>query len=263
MHRIRTILVRTILAVALTACMWPPAPASASAAPRVRLHVTFAPERLGAGTTVTFGFRIATPSRRVPSPLASVALLYPTDLGIATSGLGLANCAAAQLAAHGPRSCPIDSHMGYGSALVEIPFGPGVVRETAGITLLSGPVRDGHLTLFFYANGVSPLSAQIVFPGAILPAPAPFGGRLETLLPVVPSVPEAPDASIVSLRTSLGPLHITYYRRVHGRPVPYSPKGIGLPRRCPRGGFRFSAQLSFQDATHATTHTTVPCPRTR
>jgi hypothetical protein len=223
--------------------------------------VTLTPERLGAGTTITFGFDIATAGGRVPSPLTSLALLYPVNLGIATSGLGLASCQPARLEAHGPQGCPVNSHMGYGSALVEVPFGPGIVHETAGLTLISGPVRHGHLTLLFYANGISPLSAQFIFPGLILPATAPFGGRLETTLPLVPSVPEAPDATVVSLHTSLGPLHITYYERVNGRLVGFHPRGIVLPKLCPRGGFRFSIRLGFRDSSHTTAHATVPCPR--
>jgi hypothetical protein len=232
----------------------------AAAVPTARLHVSLTPERLGAGTTITFGFKIATTPGQVPSPLTDIALLYPYNLGIGTSGLGLASCPLPRLEAEGPKSCPVNSHMGYGSAVVEVPFGPGIIRETTGITLLSGPVQHGHLALLFYANGISPLSAQIIFPGLILPATAPFGGRLQTTLPLVPSIPEAPDATVVSLHTTLGPLHITYYEHVRGRLVGFHPRGIVLPKRCPRGGFRFSAELGFQDGGRATAHTTVPCP---
>ncbi len=258
MPNIRTILVCVVAGAAVPACAC--ASVQAEAAPMARLHVALTPERLGAGTTITFGFDIATVAGEVPSPLTSLALLYPRDLGIATSGMGLATCQAASLEAHGPQRCPVDSHMGYGAAQVEVPFGPGIVDERAGITLISGPVRDGHLSLLFYANGIFPISAQLIFPGLIVPATAPFGGRLETILPLVPSVPEAPDAAVVGLHTSLGPLHITYTERVHGRLVHYHPKGIVLPKSCPRGGFRFSILLGFENATHTTARTTVPCP---
>jgi hypothetical protein len=245
-------------AVAL-ACTCPPAIAT----PGVVLRASFTPEKLGAPTTIAFGFDIATPRRKVPSPLIDVALLYPKNLGIATSGLGLATCTPAKLQAHGPRGCPVNSRMGYGAALVEVPFGPGIIHENASITLIAGPVQNGHLGLFFYANGTSPISAQIVFPGLILPAPAPFGGLLDTNLPLVPSVPEAPYVAVVSLHTTIGPMHITYYEHVHGKLVGFRPKGIVLPRHCPHSGFPFSAELHFLNGTSADAHTVVPCPGKR
>jgi hypothetical protein len=47
------------------------------------------PEHLGQGTTIAFGFTIATASDQVPSPLTTLDIDYPANLGIGTSGLGL------------------------------------------------------------------------------------------------------------------------------------------------------------------------------
>jgi hypothetical protein len=152
--------------------------------------------------------------------------------------------------------------MGYGSALVEVPFGPTVVDETATTDVFSAPVRDGHLALLFYADGESPIYAQTVFPAVLATAPAPFGGSLDTIIPVVSSIPEAPDVAVVHLRSTLGPLNLTYYKHIHGRRMPYSPRGIVLPKTCPSGGFPFAADLSFQDGTHAAAAITVACPTT-
>lgn len=82
-------------------------------------------------------------------------------------------------------------------------------------------------------------------------------------IPLVPTLPEAPDISVVQVRSTLGPLHLTYYEEVSGRRVAYEPKGILLPNRCPRGGFRFVADFGFQDGSRASAHTAVPCPRSR
>jgi hypothetical protein len=229
--------------------------------PAVALRAALIPERLGAGTTIKFSFTIAVPAGQAPVPARSIDLLYPANLGIATSGLGLSTCRASTLEALGPPGCPSDSVMGYGSGTVQVPFGPEVLRERTRMTTFMAPVENGHLGLLFYANGESPVSAQLVFPGLVLPADAPFGGELSTQLPLVPTVPEAPDAALVALSTTIGPSHITYYEYIKGHFIPYHPRGILLPRTCPHGGFRFAAQFAFENGTRADAHTTVPCPR--
>jgi hypothetical protein len=246
-----------LAAIIACACL----PTAAHATQSVRLHATLTPERLGQGTTIGFSFQIAAPDGRVPPPLTEVNIRYPSELAIALSGLGLATCTTEVLEESGPAGCPTDSLMGYGSALAEIPIGPEIFQETAQVTLVRAPVQDGHLALLFFANGASPVSTQIVFPGLILPAPTPFGGRIHIKVPLVPSLPAAPDVALVQLRTTLGPRHITYHENVHGRWVSYHPQGILLPNSCPRGGFPFAATLAFLDGSHATAHTTVPCPR--
>lgn len=50
-----------------------------------------------------------------------------------------------------------------------------------------------------------------------------------------------PDVSIVSVQTTIGPRHLTYYRRLHGRRVAFHPRGVSVPERCPRGGLPFAA----------------------
>jgi hypothetical protein len=79
-------------------------------------------------------------------------------------------------------------------------------------------------------------------------------------VPLVPTVPEGPDVAVTDVHVTLGG-RLTYYERVHGRRVPYRPQGILLPKRCPRGGFRFSATFTFLDGTQAQAQTTVRCPR--
>lgn len=236
-------------------------PALAGQAPAVRLTAGFSPKRLGAGTTVHLGFQIAVPAGQIPPPLTELGVLYPAELGIATSNLGLDDCTAAVLQEAGLAGCPPNSLMGRGSALVDVPFTLGPVLEKVRITLLSGPVQEGHLGLLFFADGESPVIAQLIFPGLILPAQAPFGGILETQLPLVHTVPEGPYATVVSMQTTIGPSHITYYRRAHGRLVGFRPRGILLPSRCPHGGFLFTIHLGFQNGAHAEASTTVPCPR--
>jgi hypothetical protein len=234
---------------------------TAGAEPTAKLSAALSPERLGRGTTIVFGFKLATATGQVPSPLTGLNLYYPANLGIATSGLGLDTCSATVLESDGPEGCPSQSQMGYGKALIEIPFGPEVLTETAQTSIYMAHLDEGHLGLLFFADGHAPVSAQIVFHGLVLPASNPFGGDFATTFPLVPTLPGAPNAAVVQLRSTIGPLHLTYYEDTRGRYRPYRPRGIVLPLACPHGGFDFAASFSFEDGSHARAHTAVPCPR--
>jgi hypothetical protein len=254
-HRTRNLMVWLLACVCL--------PSAAHAAPSARLHVTFAPERLGHGTTLEFGARISEPRGRVPPPLTELDVRYPSVLGIAVGGLGLVTCSRPNLETYGLGACPADSRMGEGSALAEIPVGPVVVKEHAEVAILRAPEQENHLALLFYASGISPVFAHIAFSGQLLPAPAPYGARIHIDVPLVPSLPGAPDVSVVRLHATLGPRGLTYYERVRGRLVAYKPRGILLPRKCPRGGFAFGATFGFLDGSHARARYSVPCPARR
>jgi hypothetical protein len=233
--------------------------ATAHAAQTVKLHATLTPERPGQGTTIGFGLQISTPAGHVPSPLTEVSISYPASLQVALSGLGLASCSTEVLETFGARGCPAESLMGYGSALAEIPVGSEAVDVAAHVTLLRAPVAG--FALLFYAEATTGVSAQFAFPGQLLPAPAPFGGRIAIDVPLVPGLPAGPDVAVVQLNSTIGPEHITYYEHHHGHWISYHPQGILLPNNCPHGGFPFTASLTFLDGTYTTAHTTVPCPR--
>jgi hypothetical protein len=243
------------VALLLSLCL----PSGARARELVSLSATLTPERLGHGTTVGFSFKVAPVGARVPPPLVGVELRYPGNLGFALSGLGLAICDPATLAALGPKACPANSRMGFGSATAQIAVEEGTVYEETEVTIVRGPTREGHLALLFYVDGANPVSAQIVFPGLLLPTPAPFGGAVSLDVPLVPSWPEGPYVAIVKLRSTLGPQHLTYYEHIRGRVVPYNPQGVLLPKVCPHGGFRFAGTFSFLDGSRAKAKTAVPC----
>lgn len=232
----------------------------AAASQSVDLTATFAPKRLGSDTSVGFEFTITAHGQLVPSPLTGVELLYPQNLGIALSGLGIETCTPLTLEVRGAAGCPANSRMGYGEALAEIPVGGTIVREPATVQIVRGPTQNGHLALLFYADGETPTIAQLVLPGLLLPATPPFGGSIGIDIPLVPSFPEGPNVSVVSLKSMLGPPTLTYYERVRGRVVGYKPRGIVLPKTCPRGGFRFMATFRFLDGSSAVAATSVACP---
>src|SRR5271155_1457543 len=86
-----------LLTTALALLLWLTAPSPA--AQSVRLKVSLTPERLGAGTTLSFALQISSSNGQVPPPLRNLDLLYPINLGLITSGLGLSTCSREELEA--------------------------------------------------------------------------------------------------------------------------------------------------------------------
>ncbi len=224
------------------------------------LHASFSPDRLGAPTTIAFSFHLATSEGLAPPPLTRLDLQMPAGLNYINTTLGLALCNPAVLVADGLAGCPANSRLGYGSAYVEVPFGTGSGHEIPEIQAVAGPSTNGNLAVLFYANGLYPVDAQLSFGGEVLPDSGRYGSQLQTNVPLVTSVPGGPDVSIVSVTSTIGPSHLTYYKYVHGRRVPFKPRGVSVPERCPRGGFPFAAEFDFQDGSSTSAQTTVSCP---
>ncbi len=238
-------------------------PASAQAAETVALHTSFTPNRLGASTTIGFGFTIASATGGLPSPLTHVSLRMPKGMNYVTTTLGLAICKPQALVERGIAGCSPNSRLGYGSAFVEVPFGTDAGHEIPEIQALMGPPHEGNIVVLFYANGLAPVYAQIVFAGELLPGEGAFGGNLDTTIPEIKSVTNGPAVSIINVASTIGPSHLTYYKHVHGKLVGYKPQGISLPTKCPHGGFPFSAQFTFFDGSQVIATHSVPCPPAR
>ncbi|HEY2719475.1 MAG TPA: hypothetical protein VGI52_07575 [Solirubrobacteraceae bacterium] len=238
------------------------APSAGAVTEQATLHATFSPDRLGAPTTISFSFHLASSDGTAPPPLTGLDLHLPAGMNYTTTTLGLATCSVAKLVTGGLGACPANSRLGYGSALVEVPFGVGSGHEIPEIQAVAGPSPNGNLVVLFYANGLFPVVAQLAFSGEVLPDSGRFGSQLDTNVPLVTSVPGGPDVSIVEVKATIGPRRLTYYRRVHGRLQPFRPRGVAVPERCPRGGFPFSAQFTFDDGSAASAETSVPCPPT-
>jgi hypothetical protein len=229
---------------------------SASPSPVAKLAASFAPERLGAPTTVTFALNIDPPLQATPPPLSQIDFSYPGNLGFATSGLGTASCDPTRLQAQGGQVCPANSRMGAGSATVQVTFGSQVIDEHVALELFAAPSPDGFVHLAILASGKEPVEARIVITAVLL------AGHLRIDVPLVPGLPGAPDVAIKQIRASLGgPL--TYYEQVHGRTIAYRPKGIGLPDSCPRGGWHLGARLAFRDGQRSQARAVIACPRRR
>jgi hypothetical protein len=241
--------------LALTLALGAYAPSAVLAAPTAKMSAALTPERLGRPTTISASFQITSPEPR-PPVLTGVKLAYPHNLGFATSGLGLAACDPVLLEENGPEVCPANSRMGRGSALVEIPLSGFLHAERVALTLLAGPSPSGYLHVLVSGFGSFPVSALVVLSAELLPA------GLGITIPPIPTLPEGPYVSLVEMHLELGG-RLTYYERVRGKTVAYHPPGIGLPRSCPRGGFRFAATFAFLGGESAVAQARVACPRRR
>jgi hypothetical protein len=230
---------------------------------KVSLHAAFFPDRLGASTTVAINFTIATTNGQVPPPATEVNFHLPAGMALANSTLGLVTCDIVALEIFGLSGCSPNAVIGTGEALVEVPFGPDIIKETVKITALMGHSENKRTAVLFDAEGSTPVAAQVIFPGKVFDDTPPYGLLLKTVIPLTPSLPGAPDAAVVRMRSYIGPRDLTYYRRVHQRRVPYGPQGMSVPLRCPAGGFQMAADFSFQDGTSASARTAIPCPPRR
>ncbi len=248
-------------AAALLACGCAPAAAGAMATEQASLKASFSPDRLGVSTTIGFSFTVATTEGLAPPPLTSIDLHMPAGMNYTDTNLGLAICNPEKLQREGLSGCPANSRLGSGSANVEVPFGDGAGHELPEVQAVMGPSNNGNIVVLFYANGKTPVSAQLVFRGEVQPASGGiFGSQLATVVPAIPSVPDGPNVSIISVKATIGPQGLTYTKHVHGKLVHFHPTGIGVPEHCPHGGFPFSAAFTFEDGSATSTTATVPCP---
>lgn len=235
------------------------APVLAQAFETVKLHTSFSPNQLGAATTISFRFEVATNNGELPSPLRHVSLSMPGGMNYLTSTLGTSTCEPAVLINRGVQNCPPNSRLGFGSAYAEVPFGSSRAGEPAEVQAFMGQPQNGNVVVLFFVEGNQPVWAPLVFQGELVPASAPFGETLSTAIPLITSVPGGPPVSILRVSSTIGPQHLTYYKQVHGRRVSYHPSGVELPEKCPKHGFRFVAQFAFEDNSEVTATSTVPC----
>jgi hypothetical protein len=232
----------------------------ASAAGAMKFDVKLQPKKLGKSTTVTVGFTVPTVKGELPSPLISFDVRLPAGMGLATATLGVDTCSAETLIRDGVGSCPRDALMGSGSAVAEAAFGSEIIEERGHISSFMTQARDENTTLLYYFDGKVPVITPQIFPSEFLsPGNSPIS-ELATSLPLIPGLPGTPDAAIVSMQVSLGPNHLTYFKRVGKKVVSYKPSGMEVPASCPKGGFRFTGAFVFADGTHLSAAKNVKCP---
>lgn len=245
---------------ALTLLMCACFASSAGAAQSVKLRVALDPDRADTRTTIELSLRIGTPGGAAPDPVTSLELRLPANMGFATTTLGQANCDPAALIEGGLAGCSANARIGFGTATSVVPVGSQDVVEKASLNALMGPPVQDHLEILFYVQAMEPVFAQLVLPSVVQEASQPYGEELDTSIPLIQAWPEGPDLALETFNSTIGPLHLTYFREVSGKTVAYYPHGIRVPSVCPAGGYPFAALLNFQDGTHASAVYHVRCP---
>lgn len=255
---------RRALAVTVTVALatLAAAPASAHAQDGVRLSARFDKGvRLTEPTAMRIELRVD-PTRH-PTPISAMRVRYPASLGVATSGLGLAACRPSvrqfelvMVEGMGLGGCSPNSVMGRGDVRAQVRVGTLTIGATAYLTVLSGTVSDGTMGLVTYVIGQNPFGVRLAYAGQVTDAP-PAHEQIAMAFPAIPGIPEDASFALTNVTMEIGSRRVTY-RDPDG--FRYHPDGIILPDRCPRGGFKFNAELSFQDGTQTSSTTTARCP---
>lgn len=249
--------VRALIAVGVTgACLL--GAAAVWAAETLTVTAGFSPDRLGAPTNVHGTATIGSTTGPLPSPIAETTVMGPPGLKVDVNGVGV--CDPTTLAASGPEGCPKDSKAGFGGGVGAYELGHEVREEPFTLNFFRGPNEGGHLVLLAYLDAVAPVSVQMVFKAQIVQEPKPYGLGFTFKVPPIETLPGASNATAKSIFITLGAPNAAYFEKVHGRRRLVHVKGIIVPKRCPRGGFPYETQFTFEDGTTNTVKGTIPCP---
>lgn len=241
--------------------------ATAKRTPAVNLTASFSRgARLGRDTALSLS--IGVDPRQVRATLSDVRVLTPANLDITMSALGVSTCrrpaedfARVRIGNETFVSCPDNATFGGGTADAELRFAREEAVAGAGrLSLFNGAPRDGRPGLVVLVATQHPLVTQLVYGGYLYTAPRPYGLGMRIMVPRMVDPPLGATVALTRLRMTIGGRDIVYTRRERGHRIRYTPGGIPLPDRCPRGGFPFRAILSFDDGSRRTAETTVRCP---
>jgi hypothetical protein len=149
----------------------------------------------------------------------------------------------------GPAPCPKTSVAGpKGSFSGVVSFGTERVHETASVQPFFAP--GGNLE--FFADGVTPVSIEILATGHVVSSAPPFGLEVIGEVPLIETVPGALDASLQEGKVTVG----SAYRRGK-RTISY----VTIPKTCPLGSWPVKVELSFLGGATAEASYKMPCPK--
>jgi hypothetical protein len=177
-----------------------------------------------------YGASPQNPAGGIP-PLAQVNFFLPAGAKINASGFS--TCSESVLKNTGPSGCSKSSVASpVGHVLGEVTFGAERVPEEATLQAFFAPKG-----LYFYTQGSSPVSLEILSAGSYVNSgQPPYGLELKSLVPPVATVPGAPLASVKTINIKVGAA-IKKGKKL----ISYGT----LPPKCPKGGFPVKAELIF------------------
>jgi hypothetical protein len=231
-------------------------PVPASAAPTFTFKTKAVPipgvpgtgDLLGAGAVIQVEGTIAgTEYGGFPPPLTGVKYFAPA--GAKLHPQGFATCSPTVIEESGPARCPKMSVAGTkGSFSGVVSFGAERVRETASVQPFFAP--GGNLE--FFADGVTPVSIEILATGHVVGSAPPFGLEVVGEVPLIETVPGALDASLQEGKITVG----AGYKRGR-RVISY----VTVPKTCPQGSWPVKVELSFLGGATAEASYKMPCPK--
>ncbi len=219
------------------------APAVASAAPTVKLKAQLVPipgfphtgDYLGAGSALKTEFKIESSEYGGHQPpIEAVAVQFPP--GTTIHDQGFTTCPTKVLVEeHESGKCPKASKAGPpGEAEGFVVFEGEEVPETVKVESFFVP--GGGIDFFIY--GHKPALIEKVSTGHFtsLGSSGGFGPRFLAEVPLIETVPGANDASTETILTQVGAAYKKGKKTVYYGTV---------PQKCPKGGFRLKASITF------------------
>jgi hypothetical protein len=246
---------RVTLACLGAVLVWGVLPPAASAQTVATIEPTFAPDRPGAQTSVTFAARLSNDAGGIPAALSKVVILLPAGFAETLQWPRSSGCSSAHLRAHGARGCPPRSQVGAGTALLAWQEGARTGYERARLGLFTGPT-DGVPRLELLAEGMTPIRRRVVINVLLSLISAPYSAEMETIIPPIPTLPGQADASLVSFSVTVGPLSKAL---VSQRPSPWGELELFAPRRCPVGGYPWTVEFTYEGGATQEVDAAIPC----
>jgi hypothetical protein len=222
-----------------------PSPEATSAT----LAPTLSPNRPGAEGALTLAIQYTGGVMGVPEPVHRSVLSLPAGLTLEVPRLR--SCSPARLRARGPDGCPPQSLIGRGHALAESLVGSGVISEEVALWAFIGPPQGNDPTLELVGEGSTPVPAQVVVTGTVVPARAPYGEKLVIPVPPIPTLPSATETSLANLTLTIG---ASGPHRARGANT------VVIPAPCPTGGWPFAAVFTYADGSSDSSIAKAPCP---
>ncbi len=247
-----------VIVLALIGCACLIGAALAFASETFTIKSYFTPDQLGAPANLSANTVFAPDGSAVPTPVGHVLAYGPAGLTVNVAGAGA--CQKAKLELQGPSGCPADSRIGFGGGLGLVEIAKEFIKEPYTLDFFLGPRESGRLTFLIYAQGVSPVSVELVIVAKEIHGAKPYGFGVEFEIPPIPTLPGASYASIETNYFTIGSQKVAYYHTVHGRQQLVHVKGLIVPKTCPRGGFPFKVTIGFLDGSSSTDTYTAPCP---